>query len=105
MANTHVFETKMSDRMQVTRFSVPVWAGQASFEERAKLKKGQSVTRPYTSFSREDMGYYTRGTDITPISVDETNETLTIATISMNYKVTLLCNQNMLRECVVLLIV
>lgn len=81
MANTHVFETKMSDRMQVTRFSVPVWAGQASFEERAKLKSGQSVTRPYTSFSREDMGYYTRGTDLTPISVTETNETLTINTI------------------------
>lgn len=78
MANTHVFETKMSDRMQVTRFSVPVWAAQASFEERSKLTKGQAVTRPYTSFSRADMDYYTRGTDMTPISVDETNETLTV---------------------------
>lgn len=67
--------------MQVTRFSVPVWAGQASFEERAKLKNGQAVTRPYTSFSRDDMGYYTRGTDMTPISVTETNETLTVNTI------------------------
>jgi len=71
----------MSDRMQVTRFSVPVWAGQASFEERAKLKSGQSVTRPYTDFSREDMGFYTRGTDLTAIDVAETNETLTVTTI------------------------
>lgn len=81
MANIHVFETKMSDRMQVTRFKVPVWASQASFEERAKLKNGQAVTRPYTDFSRADMGYYTRGTNLSPISVTETNETLTVNTV------------------------
>jgi len=78
MPNTHVFETKMSDRMQVTRYSVPVYAAQASFEERAKLVDGQSVTRPSVSrFFDQD---YTRGVDMVIPDRTETNETLTVTT-------------------------
>ena len=78
MANTTVFETKMSDRMQVTRYHVPVYMAQASFEERAKLTKGQSVTRPTVATMTEED--YTRGTDITFQDTTETNETLTVQT-------------------------
>lgn len=76
MANTHVFETKMSDRMQVTRYSTPVFAMQASFEERAKLSSGQSVTRPYVARMYEQD--YTRGSDLSMQTLSETNETLSI---------------------------
>ena len=78
MANTHVFETKMSDRMQVTRYSTPVYAMQASFEERAKLVNGQSVTRPYVGRLYEQD--YTRGSDMSMQTLAETNETLTVTT-------------------------
>lgn len=78
MANTHVFETKMSDRMQVTRYSTGVYSAQASFEERAKLKNGQAVTRPYLSRMYESS--YTRGTAISFPDQTETNETLTVNT-------------------------
>jgi hypothetical protein len=78
MANTHVFETKMADRMQVSRYSVPVYAAIASFEEREKLKNGQSVTRPYLDiFTEQD---YTRGSDLVFPDKTETNETLTVQT-------------------------
>jgi len=76
MANTHVFETKMSDRMQVTRYSTPVYAAQASYEERAKLSRGQAVTRPYLGRFYEQT--YTRGSDLTFPDQTETNETLTV---------------------------
>jgi len=76
MANTHVFETKMSDRMQVTRYSTPVYVAQASFEERAKLVMGQPVTRPYTTRLYEQD--YIRGTDMSMQTLTETNETLTV---------------------------
>lgn len=68
----------MSDRMQVTRYSTPVFAAQASFEERAKLNNGQSVTRPYTNIMYEQD--YTRGSDMTMQTLTETNETLTVQT-------------------------
>lgn len=78
MPNTHVFETKMSDRMQVTRYSTAVYTAQASFEERAKLVSGQSVTRPTLGrFFEQD---YTRGSDLSIPSMVETNETLTVNT-------------------------
>lgn len=64
--------------MQVVRYSTGVYSQQASFEERAKLKKGQSVTRPYTSrFYEQD---YTRGADLTIPSTTDTAETLTVTT-------------------------
>lgn len=64
--------------MQVTRYSTPVFAAQASFEERAKLTNGQSVTRPYTNIMYEQD--YTRGSDMTMQTLSETNETLTVQT-------------------------
>ncbi len=76
MANTHVFETKMSDRMQVTRYSTGVFTAQASFEERAKLSRGQAVTRPYLDRFYEQT--YTRGSDMSIPDKTETNETLTV---------------------------
>ena len=78
MPNTHVFETRMSDRMQVTRYSTPVYAAQASFEERSKLSRGQSVTRPYLDRFYEQS--YTRGSNLTFPDKTETNETLTVNT-------------------------
>lgn len=68
----------MSDRMQVSRYSTPVFAAQASFEERAKLTNGQAVTRPYTNVMYEQT--YTRGSDMTMQTLTETNETLTVNT-------------------------
>ena len=78
MANTNVFETKISNRMQVTRYSTPVYASQASFEERANMDDGQSVVRP--PFGRIYAATYTRGTDMTPQVYAEGSETLTINT-------------------------
>jgi len=66
----------MSDRMQVTRYSTPVFAMQASFEERAKLSSGQSVTRPYVARMFEQD--YTRGSDLSMQTLSETNETLSV---------------------------
>ena len=62
--------------MQVTRYSTPVFAMQASFEERAKLTNGQSVTRPYVARMFEQD--YTRGSDLSMQTLTETNETLTV---------------------------
>jgi len=78
MANTNVFETKLSNRMQVTRYSTPVYAQQASFEEREKLKNGEAVVRP--TFSRFYADTYTRGSDMTEQNYTEASETLTIGT-------------------------
>ena len=63
MAGTNVFETRLSKRMQVTRYSVPVFSAQASFEERSNLQDGQSVVRP--TFGRLYADEYTRGSDMT----------------------------------------
>jgi hypothetical protein len=79
MANTNVFETKLSKRMQVTRYSTPVFMAQASFEERATLMDGQSVVRP--TFGRLYADTYTRGSDMSEQGYTETSETLTVNTI------------------------
>jgi|TARA_Y100000310_G_scaffold159223_1_gene158757 hypothetical protein len=76
MANTSVFETKLSKRMQVTRYSTPVYVAQASFEERANLFDGQSVVRP--TFATLYADSYTRGTDMTEQGYTEASETLTV---------------------------
>lgn len=78
MANTNVFETKLSNRMQVTRYSTPVYAAQASFEERENLSDGQSVVRP--TFSRIYADSYTRGSALSEQGYTETSETLTVDT-------------------------
>ena len=49
---------------------------QASFEERAKLSNGQSVTRPYVARMYEQD--YTRGSDLSMQTLSETNETLSV---------------------------
>ena len=77
MPNTNVFETKLSNRMQIVRYSNPVYAAQASFEERANLEKGQSVVRP--TFGRLYAEDYSRGTDMTEQNYSEGSETLTIS--------------------------
>lgn len=76
MPNTNVFETKLSNRMQVTRYSTPVYTAQASFEEQAMLTNGQSVVRP--TFGTLYADSYTRGTDLTEQGYTETSETLTV---------------------------
>ena len=76
MANTNIFETKLSRRMQVTRYSTPVYVAQASFEERANLYDGQSVVRP--TFATLYADSYTRGTDMTEQGYTEGTETLTV---------------------------
>ena len=77
-ANTNIFETRLSRRMQITRYSTPVYTAQASFEERANMESGQSVVRP--SFARLFADTYTRGSDMTEQNYVETSETLTINT-------------------------
>ena len=76
MANTNIFETKLSKRMQVTRYSTPVFTAQASFEERANLNDGEAVVRP--TFARLYSETYTRGTDMTEQGYTEASETLTV---------------------------
>lgn len=76
MAATNVFETKLSNRMQVTRYSVPVFAAQASFEERSNLTDGQAVVRP--TFGRLYADSYSAGTDMTAQDYTESSETLTV---------------------------
>lgn len=76
MANTNVFETKLSKRMQVTRYSTPLFTACTSFEERATLSDGEAVVRP--TFGRLYADSYTRGTDMTEQGYTETSETLTV---------------------------
>lgn len=76
MANTSVFESKLSRRMQVTRYSTPVFAAQASFEERSNLVDGQSVVRP--TFGKLYADSYTRGSDMPEQGYTEGSETLTV---------------------------
>ena len=79
MANTHVFETRMSKRMQASFIDKPVFRSIVNSEERANLSNGQSVTRPYRSLLRGQS--YTRNGSLTFQDVTETNETLTVNTI------------------------
>lgn len=78
MAATNVFETKLSNRMQVTRYSTPVFSALASFEERAEMVNGQAVVRP--TFGRLYADTYTRGSALTAQDYTESSETLTINT-------------------------
>lgn len=78
MAATNTFETKFSNRMQVTRYSTPVFSAQASFEERSNLTDGQSVVRP--TFARLFADTYTRGSDMTEQYYSQASETLTVNT-------------------------
>ncbi len=64
--------------MQITRYSTPVFAAQASFEERSNLTNGQAVVRP--TFGRLYADSYTRGSDLTARNYAETSETLTVNT-------------------------
>ena len=76
MANSTVFETKLANRMQITRYNTPLWAAQASFEERSKLSDGEAVVRPtFAKFYADD---YTRGSDMTEQGYTEASETLTV---------------------------
>lgn len=76
--NTNVFETKLSKRMQITRYSTPIFAAIVSYEERANLNDGQSVVRP--TFGRLYADTYVRGTDGTVQGYSEGTETLTVNT-------------------------
>lgn len=78
MSNVNVFQTKLSKRMQVTRYSTPVFPAIASFEERDNLVNGQSVVRP--TFSRIYADTYSRGSDLTVQNYSESSETLTVNT-------------------------
>jgi hypothetical protein len=78
--NTHVFETRMSKRMQVSFYKKPVFRSFVNTEERSNLKNGQSVTRPYRSLMRSQA--YTRNGSLTFQDLTDTNETLTINTIN-----------------------
>lgn len=76
MANTHLFETKFSKRMQASFYNVPVYRQIVNFEERANLYDGQVVTRPRKSiFEAQD---YTRGTDVSVQTITEASESLTV---------------------------
>jgi hypothetical protein len=77
MANTHVFETKFSKRMQATFYNQPVFRAIANFEERSNLKQGASVVRPYKSILTTQS--YTRGTDLSFQTLTDTSETLTVS--------------------------
>lgn len=76
--NSNVFETKLSKRMQMTRYSTPVFSAICSFEERSNLSNGESVVRP--TFGRLYADTYVRGTDGTVQGYSEGSETLTVNT-------------------------
>lgn len=78
MANTTVFETRFSKRMQVVHYKKDVFRSFANFEERSTLKEGQSVVRPYRSTLVASD--YTRGSDMTFQDTTDTSETLTVTT-------------------------
>ena len=62
--------------MQVVRIDEPVFEAIANMEERAVLKKGDTVHRPYRSSLR--VQDYTKGTDITPSDINGTDESLAV---------------------------
>ena len=67
-----------SKRMQVIRFKEPVFRAIASYEERALLKNGDTVHRPYRS--RMLVQSYTKGTAVTVQDVTATDESLAVDT-------------------------
>lgn len=77
--NTHVFETRMSKRMQASFIKKPVFKIFVNQEERANLTNGSAITRPYRSKIRGQD--YTRNGSLTFRDITETNETLTVSTI------------------------
>jgi hypothetical protein len=77
--NTHVFETRMSARMQASFIKKPVFRSFVNEEERKRLPSGQAVTRPYRSLIRaQDVS---RNGTLTFQDLTDTNETLTVNTI------------------------
>ena len=82
MANTHVFETKFSKRMQATFYNIPTFRALANFEERSNLVSGQSVTRPRKSLMTAQA--YTRGTDSTAQTLTDVAETLTVTSAKIS---------------------
>lgn len=67
-----------SNRMQVVRFNEPVFRALASYEERAMLKNGDTVHRPYRS--RLTAQTYTKNTAVTIQDVTATDEYLSVDT-------------------------
>jgi hypothetical protein len=65
-----------SKRMQVVRIDETVFEAIANMEERAVLKKGDTVHRPYRSALLVDD--YTKGTDVTLTDISSTDEYLTV---------------------------
>lgn len=67
-----------SNRMQVIRFNEPVFRALASYEERAMLKNGDTVHRPYRS--RLTVQSYTKNTAVSVQDVTSTDEYLSVDT-------------------------
>lgn len=65
-----------SNRMQVIRFNEPVFRALASYEERAMLKNGDTVHRPYRS--RMSVQTYTKNTAVTVQDISSTDEYLSV---------------------------
>lgn len=65
-----------SNRMQVIRFNEPVFRALASYEERAMLKNGDTVHRPYRS--RLTVQTYTKNTAVTVQDISSTDEYLSV---------------------------
>lgn len=65
-----------SNRMQVIRFNEPVFRALASYEERALLKNGDTVHRPYRS--RMTVQSYTKNTAVTVQDISSTDEYLSV---------------------------
>lgn len=65
-----------SKRMQVVRFKMPVYRAVANFEERALLKRGDTVHRVFRTGLR--VVDYTKGTALTAQDLTATDETLTV---------------------------
>ncbi len=67
-----------SKRMQIVRIKEPVYRALANFEERANLKNGDTVHRPYRSSLLVQS--YTKGTSVTVQDVTATDESLSVGT-------------------------
>jgi hypothetical protein len=67
-----------SKRMQIIRIKEPVYRALANFEERANLKNGDTVHRPYRSSLLVQS--YTKGTAVTVQDVTATDESLSVGT-------------------------
>lgn len=67
-----------SKRMQIVRIKEPVYKAIANTEERASLKNGDVVHRPYRSAL--NVQTYTKGTAVTVQDLTATDESLTVGT-------------------------